>query len=89
MALLMFKGHSVRSGKVVCEGKNYAAYVEQMASFPAEDMVAFMKPATLIGTELFAALEKPLHCEEEICLLPQGGEVAGVGFGLGLTKRDT
>ena len=86
---MVFKGQSVRPGKVVCVGKNCAAHIEEMASAPAENMVVFMKPATSIGTELFAALDEPLHYEGEICLLMQGGEVAGVGFGLDLTKRDT
>ena len=71
-------------GKVVCGGKNYAAHIEEMASVPAENMVVFMKPATSIGTELFAARNEPLHCEEEICFPMQGGEVASVGFGLDL-----
>ena len=89
MGSVVFKGQSVRPGKVVCVGKNYAAHIEEMASVPAENMVVFMKPATSIGTELFAALDEPLHYEGEICLLMQGGEVAGVGFGLDLTKRDS
>ena len=89
MGSVVFKGQSVRPRKVVCVGKNYAAHIEEMASVPAENMVVFMKPATSIGTELFAALDEPLHYEGEICLLMQGGEVAGVGFGLDLTKRDT
>ncbi len=89
MGSVVFKGQSVGPGKVVCVGKNYAAHIEEMASVPAENMVVFMKPATSIGTELLAALDEPLHYEGEICLLMQGGEVAGVGFGLDLTKRDT
>ena len=88
MGSVVFNGKSVRPGKVVCVGKNYAAHIEEMASVPAENMVVFMKPATSIGTELFATLDEPLHYEGEICLLMQGGEVAGVGFGLDLTKRD-
>ena len=89
MGSVVFNGQSVRPGKVVCVGKNYAAHIEEMASVPAENMVVFMKPATSIGTELFAALDEPLHYEGEICLLMQGGEAAGVGFGLDLTKRET
>ena len=88
MGSVSFNGQSVRPGKVVCVGKNYAAHIEEMASVPADEMVVFMKPATSIGTELFAALDEPLHYEGEICLLMQGGQVAGVGFGLDLTKRD-
>ena len=89
MGAVVFRGQSVRPAKVVCVGKNYPAHIEEMASVPAEDMVVFMKPATSIGTVLFAALDEPLHYEGEICLLMQGGEVVGVGFGLDLTKRDT
>ena len=89
MGSVVFNGQSVRPGKVVCVGKNYAAHIEEMASVPAENMVVFMKPTTSIGTELFAALDEPLHYEGEICLLIQGGEAAGVGFGLDLTKRET
>ena len=89
MGSVVFNGQSVRPGKVVCVGKNYAAHIEEMASVPAEKMIVFMKPATSIGTELFAALDEPLHYEGEICLLMQGGQVAGVGFGLDLTKRET
>ena len=88
MGSVVFNGQSVRPGKVVCVGKNYAAHIEEMASVPADEMVVFMKPATSIGTELFAALDEPLHYEGEICLLMQGGKVAGVGFGLDLTKRE-
>ncbi len=89
MGAVVFRGQSVRPGKVVCVGKNYPAHIEEMSSVPSEDMVVFMKPATSIGTVLFAALDEPLHYEGEICLLMQGGEVVGVGFGLDLTKRDT
>ena len=89
MGSVVFNGQSVRPGKVVCVGKNYAAHIEEMASVPAEKMIVFMKPATSIGTELFAALDEPLHYEGEICLLMREGQVAGVGFGLDLTKRDS
>ena len=89
MGSVVFNGQSVRPGKVVCVGKNYAAHIEEMASVPAESMVVFMKPATSIGTELCSTLDEPLHYEGEICLLLQGGQVVGVGFGLDLTKRET
>ena len=73
MGSAVLKGKSVGPGKVVCVGKNYAAHIEELAPVPTKKMVVFMKPATSIGTELFAALDEPLHCEGEICLLMQGG----------------
>ena len=86
---VIFNGQRVRPGKVVCIGKNYAAHIEEMASVPADNMVVFMKPATSIGTTLHATLDEALHYEGEICLLMKDGAVAGVGFGLDLTKRAT
>ena len=89
MTRVIFNGEPVRPGKVVCVGKNYAAHIEEMASVPVDNMVVFMKPATSIGTTLHATLDEALHYEGEICLLMKGGAVAGVGFGLDLTKRET
>lgn len=89
MTTVIFNGEPVRPGKVVCVGKNYAAHIEEMAAVPAENMVVFMKPATSIGTILHATLDEALHYEGEICLLMKDGAVAGVGFGLDLTKRET
>ena len=89
MSTVKFNGKDIRPGKVICVGKNYAAHISEMDSVPAENMVVFMKPATSIGTELHAVMDEPLHYEGEICLLVQGGNVAGVGFGLDLTKRET
>ena len=89
MTTVIFNGEPVRPGKVVCVGKNYAAHIEEMASVPAENMVVFMKPATSVGSTLHAQLGEALHYEGEICLLMKGGAVAGVGFGLDLTKRET
>ena len=79
----------MRPGKVVCVGKNLGAHIEEMASAPAENMVVFMKRATSIGTESFAAVDEPLHYEGEIHLLLQVGESASIGVDLDLTKRDT
>ena len=89
MTTVIFDGEPIRPGKVVCVGKNYAAHIEEMASVRAENMVVFMKPATSIGTTLHAQLGEALHYEGEICLLMKDGAVAGVGFGLDLTKRET
>jgi len=89
MTTVIFDGEPIRPGKVVCVGKNYAAHIEEMASVPADNMVVFMKPATSIGTTLHATLDEALHYEGEICLLMKDGVVAGVGFGLDLTKRAT
>ena len=89
MQSVRFNGQPVQPRKVICVGKNYAAHIEELGSVPAEDMVVFMKPAISIGSKLIAVMGEPLHYEGEICLLMQSGQVAGVGFGLDLTKRET
>jgi 2-keto-4-pentenoate hydratase/2-oxohepta-3-ene-1,7-dioic acid hydratase in catechol pathway len=89
MQPVTLNGQSVKPGKVVCIGKNYAAHIAEMASVPADDMVVFMKPATSIGQTLMSVMDEPLHYEGEICLMMLEGQVGAVGFGLDLTKRAT
>ena len=89
MQPVTFNGQSVKPGKVVCIGKNYAAHIAEMASVPADDMVVFMKPSTAIGQHLVSVMNEPLHYEGEICLMMLDGQVGAVGFGLDLTKRAT
>ena len=48
-----------------------------------------MKPNICISDQLVAHRGEQIHFETEICLLIQGGAVAGVGVGLDLTKRAT
>jgi len=89
MNTVLFSGSTVTPSKILCVGKNYAAHIEEMNSVPAEDMVVFMKPNTSIGDTLYAERGETLHYEGEICLLMQDDNVAGIGFGLDLTKRAT
>ncbi|MEE4203380.1 MAG: fumarylacetoacetate hydrolase family protein [Halieaceae bacterium] len=84
-----FEGSTVCPGKVVCVGKNYVAHIEEMNSPVPEQMVVFLKPNTAIGDRLCAFAGEPLHYEGEICLLIRDDVIAGIGFGLDLTKRAT
>ena len=52
MTAIQFNGKPVRPGKVICVGKNYAAHISEMDSVPAENMVVFMKPNSVISTML-------------------------------------
>lgn len=88
--------HSVTFGesivvpnKIVCVGKNYSAHIEEMGSVPSDEMTVFMKPSICITDQLVAYRGEQIHYEGEICLIIQGGSVAGVGLGLDLTKRAT
>ena len=87
MTTVSFNGSPIRPNKIICIGKNYSAHIEEMNSVPSEEMTVFMKPATSISKDLIATRDEPIHFEGEICLLIDQGRVAGVGFGLDLTKR--
>ena len=82
-----FNDETVTPSKIVCVGKNYVAHIEEMQSAVPDHMVVFMKPNSAIGSQLQAEAGETLHYEGEICLLMKDQRVAGVGFGLDLTKR--
>lgn len=84
---ICFRQQAIQPGKILCVGKNYRAHIEEMHSVVPDHMVVFMKPGNAIGNELYAELDETLHYEAEICLLIDNDKVAGVGFGLDLTKR--
>lgn len=87
MRTINFDGDTIEPGKITCVGKNYAAHIEEMGSPVPDAMVVFAKPNSAIGDTLHSQLEEPLHFEGEICLLLRDNCIAGVGFGLDLTKR--
>lgn len=89
MGTIEFIDQSLTPSKIVCIGKNYVAHIEEMGSAIPDDMVVFMKPASSIGDTLLAYRDEAIHFEGEICLLMGEQGVAGVGFGLDLTKRAT
>ena len=89
MRSVTFEKTEVIPNKIVCVGKNYAAHIEEMGSVPSDQMTVFMKPNACISDQLVADRGEQIHFEAEICLLIQGGTVAGVGVGLDLTKRAT
>lgn len=75
-------------GKIVCVGRNYTDHIEELGNRRPHEMVVFCKPASAIGNRLHSRLNgEELHYEGEICLLMGDSGVAGIGFGLDLTKR--
>ena len=89
MRSVTFQKTEVIPNKIVCVGKNYAAHIEEIDSLPSDQMIVFTKPNVCISDQLIAHRGEQIHFETEICLLIQGGAVAGVGVGLDLTKRAT
>lgn len=74
--------------KIVCIGRNYAAHIAELDNPVPERPVLFIKPASAIGDQVRTVPGELLHYEAEITLLIEAGVIAGVGFGLDLTKRD-
>ncbi len=83
-----FKGSVLSPSKVVCVGKNYTGHIREMESAVPDEMVVFMKPSSAIGDQLRSHAGETLHYECEICLLIVDQQIAGVGVGLDLTKRE-
>lgn len=87
MQTVSFAQHTVTPSKIVCIGRNYVAHIEELGNEVPEEMVVFLKPNSALGSTLYAEHDEPLHYEGEIAFIMQDGRLAGVGFGLDLTKR--
>ena len=74
--------------KVVCIGRNYVEHIEELGNEMPENMVIFNKPNSAV-TETLRYFEPQTRFEGELCLLIQGGNIAGIGFGLDLTHAET
>lgn len=85
---VIVSGQPVTPSKVICVGRNYAAHIEELGNEVPGEMVVFLKPNSAIGSVLRAEFGEPLHYEGELAFAVQGGELAAVGFGLDLTRRE-
>ncbi|MFY8328689.1 fumarylacetoacetate hydrolase family protein [Pseudoalteromonas sp. ZZD1] len=75
--------------KIVCIGRNYVAHIKELGNQVAEQMVIFLKPSSAINNELLSVHgDEALHFETEICFKVKAGNLAEVGVGLDLTKRE-
>ncbi|KGY13091.1 2-keto-4-pentenoate hydratase [Vibrio tubiashii] len=78
----------VEPTKILCVGRNYLEHIQELNNSIPEQMVVFSKPPTSISTQLASYHQERLHYESEICFIVQNGQLAAVGVGLDLTKRD-
>ena len=85
MNAVSFNGRQLLPSKIVCIGRNYVEHIEELGNEIPEQMVVFNKPnSALTGTLHY--FEPTCRFEGEICFLIQKGRIAGIGFGLDLTK---
>jgi len=88
MNSIIFDGKVVYPSKIVCIGRNYAAHIAELNNETPAEPVFFIKPNSAISNDLVFNPHEAIHFEGEIVFLIQKGHLAGIGFGLDLTKRE-
>jgi 2-keto-4-pentenoate hydratase/2-oxohepta-3-ene-1,7-dioic acid hydratase in catechol pathway len=82
-----FDGQIVSPSKIVCVGRNYLDHIAELGNEIPSEPVIFMKPNSAIGDNLLSHSKEDIHYEGELCFIIKNKLIAGVGFGLDLTKR--
>jgi 2-keto-4-pentenoate hydratase/2-oxohepta-3-ene-1,7-dioic acid hydratase in catechol pathway len=84
---LLFNAIPIAPSKVICIGRNYVEHIYELNNEIPSSMVVFNKPNSAI-TDTLCFISPDTRFEGEICFLMMDGAIAGVGFGLDLTKGD-
>lgn len=87
MKTIKFENKELAPSKIVCIGRNYVEHIYELGNEIPESMVVFNKPNSALSKELYYFSENT-RFEGEICFLIEGKQIAGIGFGLDLTKAD-
>jgi len=84
-----WNGDVFTSSKIICVGRNFAAHIAELNNETPASMVLFAKPNSAITDMLNSEhLGEALHYETELCFLVKNKQLAAVGLGLDLTKRE-
>jgi 2-keto-4-pentenoate hydratase/2-oxohepta-3-ene-1,7-dioic acid hydratase in catechol pathway len=89
MNLINYRNQQLQPSKVVCIGRNYVAHIDELNNEVPEQAVIFLKPNSAISNQLLTDRSEPIHFEAEISFLVINSNLAAVGVGLDLTKRET
>jgi 2-keto-4-pentenoate hydratase/2-oxohepta-3-ene-1,7-dioic acid hydratase in catechol pathway len=87
MNTLYYNDSPLIPSKVVCIGRNYVEHIHELNNEIPSSMVVFNKPNSAITDSLYF-ISPDTRFEGEICFLMIEGEIAGIGFGLDLTKAE-
>lgn len=87
MNTLLFNDTPITPSKVICIGRNYVEHIYELNNEIPSSMVVFNKPNSAI-TDTLCFISPDTRFEGEICFLLMDGAIAGVGFGLDLTKGE-
>jgi 2-keto-4-pentenoate hydratase/2-oxohepta-3-ene-1,7-dioic acid hydratase in catechol pathway len=87
MKTLVFNDKCITPSKVVCIGRNYVEHIKELNNETPDTMVVFNKPNSAITNKLHF-FTPDTRFEGEICFLIEDKKIAGIGFGLDLTKAN-
>lgn len=87
MKTIRFNSSDISPSKIICIGRNYVEHIHELNNEIPSSMVVFNKPNSAI-TDTLRFISPDTRYEGEICFLIMGGTIAGIGFGLDLTKAD-
>lgn len=87
MQTIRYNGTAITPSKVICIGRNYVEHIHELNNEIPSSMVVFNKPNSAI-TDSLRFISPDTRFEGEICFLMMEGEIAGIGFGLDLTKAE-
>jgi 2-keto-4-pentenoate hydratase/2-oxohepta-3-ene-1,7-dioic acid hydratase in catechol pathway len=87
MQTVNFNNEKITPSKVICIGRNYVEHIKELNNETPDQMVVFNKPNSSITSEL-KYFTPDTRFEGEICFLMIDNKIAGVGFGLDLTKAN-
>jgi len=82
-----YNNQKIVPSKVICIGRNYVEHIQELGNETPDQMVVFNKSNSAITNQLHFITEDT-RFEGEICLLMQNKKIAGIGFGLDLTKAN-
>ncbi|MCB1585354.1 MAG: fumarylacetoacetate hydrolase family protein [Xanthomonadales bacterium] len=88
MKTIQFNNKTITPSKVVCIGRNYVEHIKELDNETPSEPVIFCKPNSAISDEIDLDKNDEIHYEGEICFVVVNNQLAGVGFGLDLTKRE-
>jgi 2-keto-4-pentenoate hydratase/2-oxohepta-3-ene-1,7-dioic acid hydratase in catechol pathway len=88
MKFVKWDGKEICPSKIVCIGRNYISHIKELANEVPKEPVIFLKPNSAIADGIHSSDSDVIHFESEISFVIYSGELAAVGFGLDLTKRE-
>lgn len=87
MNCVKYNDLTIVPSKIVCIGRNYVEHIHELNNEIPSSMVVFNKANSAI-TDVLHFISPDTRFEGEICFLMMNDKIAGIGFGLDLTKAD-